>query len=153
MARDGGRPVGVLLLNEDREQDGWDVSYVGVVPEARRRGCGRAGVSVGARFAQVIPGRNVISKREEFMNAADIREQMQVFGSCGGLVGRVDRVEGRSIKLAKDAPEARGEHRWIPLDWVESLGESVRLSKPRLDVQKQWQAHPVREGEYLPEEK
>jgi ribosomal protein S18 acetylase RimI-like enzyme len=37
----GDRPVGVLLLTAMPEWDAWDVSYVGVVPEARRRGWGR----------------------------------------------------------------------------------------------------------------
>jgi len=34
------QPVGVLLLTRIPEWDGWDVSYVGIVPEARRQGCG-----------------------------------------------------------------------------------------------------------------
>lgn len=34
------QPVGVLLLTDIPEWQGWDVSYVGVVPEARRRGIG-----------------------------------------------------------------------------------------------------------------
>ncbi len=37
----GGQPVGVLLLTDIPEWLGWDVSYLGVVPEARRRGIGR----------------------------------------------------------------------------------------------------------------
>ncbi len=37
----GRRPAGVLLLTMVSASDGWDVSYVGVVPEARRRGVGR----------------------------------------------------------------------------------------------------------------
>ncbi|MFN4258736.1 MAG: GNAT family N-acetyltransferase [Gemmataceae bacterium] len=35
------RPVGVLILTEMPEWRSWDVSYVGVVPEARGRGVGR----------------------------------------------------------------------------------------------------------------
>lgn len=35
------RPVGVLLLTELLDGQGWDVSYIGVVPAARRRGVGR----------------------------------------------------------------------------------------------------------------
>jgi ribosomal protein S18 acetylase RimI-like enzyme len=42
LALDHERPVGVLLLTELPDLDGWDVSYVGVVPEARGRGFGRA---------------------------------------------------------------------------------------------------------------
>jgi mycothiol synthase len=41
LARAAGRPAGVLLLTEIPEWHGWDVSYLGVVPEARRRGIGR----------------------------------------------------------------------------------------------------------------
>src|SRR5262249_25630000 len=38
---DGELPVGVILLAAMPEIDAWDVSYVGVVPEARRQGLGR----------------------------------------------------------------------------------------------------------------
>ncbi len=83
------------------------------------------------------------------MNPADIREHMEVVGSDGQRVGAVDRVEGRSIKLTKDAPEARGEHRYIPLAWVDSVdGKAVRLNKPSAGVRQEWQAHPAQEGEY-----
>ena len=34
----GSRPAGVLLMTEIPEIGDWDVSYLGVVPEARRRG-------------------------------------------------------------------------------------------------------------------
>jgi ribosomal protein S18 acetylase RimI-like enzyme len=36
-----GEPVGVLLMAEMPDTESWDVAYVGVVPEARRRGLGR----------------------------------------------------------------------------------------------------------------
>jgi ribosomal protein S18 acetylase RimI-like enzyme len=42
LALDEDQPVGVLLLAEVPESRGWDLSYLGVVPEARRRGFGRA---------------------------------------------------------------------------------------------------------------
>ena len=41
LAQEGGRPVGVVLLTELVGPEGWELSYVGVVPEARRRGVGR----------------------------------------------------------------------------------------------------------------
>jgi hypothetical protein len=81
----------------------------------------------------------------------NIKEHMAVVDPSGAPVGKVDRVEGLSIKLTKDSPSARGEHRYIPLAWVESVDSSVHLNKLARDVQEQWQAHPVREGEY-PEE-
>ena len=41
LARADGEPVGVLLLTEAAEAGEWELSYVGVVPAARRRGIGR----------------------------------------------------------------------------------------------------------------
>jgi GNAT superfamily N-acetyltransferase len=40
--RTEGRDVGVLILAEHPERDTWEVAYLGVVPEARGRGIGRA---------------------------------------------------------------------------------------------------------------
>src|SRR5262249_11345602 len=37
----GAEPIGVLLLADVPELGGWDLSYLGIVPEARRRGAGR----------------------------------------------------------------------------------------------------------------
>jgi len=88
------------------------------------------------------------------VDTKNIREHMEVLGSDGGHVGAVDAVEGRSIKLTRrDSPAARGEHRYIPLDWVESVGQSIKLNKLTADAQQEWQAHPVKEGEYPPDEK
>lgn len=36
-----GEPVGLLLVNDSPEGEGWEIAYVGVVPEFRRRGFGR----------------------------------------------------------------------------------------------------------------
>jgi mycothiol synthase len=51
LARQGGRPVGVLILSEVVEWGSWDVAYVGVVPEARGRGVGRALLARAIRAA------------------------------------------------------------------------------------------------------
>jgi ribosomal protein S18 acetylase RimI-like enzyme len=42
LAWQAGHAVGVLLVAEMSEWQGWDISYVGVIPEARGRGIGRA---------------------------------------------------------------------------------------------------------------
>jgi ribosomal protein S18 acetylase RimI-like enzyme len=42
LARQHGEPVGVLVLIEMPESGDWEIAYMGVVPEARRRGLGRA---------------------------------------------------------------------------------------------------------------
>ena len=50
-------------------------------------------------------------------STADIREHMEVYGSCGNFLGKVDHVEGDQIKLTKnDSPD--GQHHLIPLTWV-----------------------------------
>ena len=41
LALDGEQPVGVLLANESPEWESWEIAYIGVVPEVRRRGFGR----------------------------------------------------------------------------------------------------------------
>jgi ribosomal protein S18 acetylase RimI-like enzyme len=41
LARRHGKPVGVVLAARISEWEGWDLSYVGVVPEARGQGFGR----------------------------------------------------------------------------------------------------------------
>jgi ribosomal protein S18 acetylase RimI-like enzyme len=41
LARAGGEAAGVLLVAEMPETGDWEVAYVGVVPQARRRGVGR----------------------------------------------------------------------------------------------------------------
>ena len=87
------------------------------------------------------------------LDTSKVKEHMEVIGSCGNRVGVVDRVEGISIKLTKDGPEARGSHHYIPLDWVKRVDQHVHLSKPCADAQMEWQGHPVEAGEYIPEGK
>ncbi len=50
--RSDGAEVGVLLLAEHRDRDLWEVAYLGVVPEARGRGMGRAILHDGLRMAR-----------------------------------------------------------------------------------------------------
>lgn len=77
------------------------------------------------------------------MNMHNIREHMPVIGSCGRRIGMVDRVEGSWIKLTRSAPAAHAEHRYLPLDWVESVQENVRLTKTADEAEEQWQEAPL----------
>jgi hypothetical protein len=71
-------------------------------------------------------------------STADIREHMDVFASCGTKVGRVDHVEGNSIKLTRnDSPD--GQHHLIPLSWVAKVHDHVHLDRDHKAVQSQWQ--------------
>jgi hypothetical protein len=72
----------------------------------------------------------------------DIREHMDVIGSCGTRLGAVDRIEGNSIKLAKNDPKANGQHHWIPTDWVDHVDEHVHLNKDCGEAMRDWQTSP-----------
>lgn len=70
--------------------------------------------------------------------AANIREHMDVFASCGTKVGKVDHVMGDKIKLTKnDSPD--GQHHMIPTSWVVKVDDHVHLNKDHKQVQSQWQ--------------
>lgn len=74
------------------------------------------------------------------INPSEIRERMEVVGSDGQPVGKVDKVEGNRIKLTKSDPAAQGQHHYIPLDLVSSVeGNSVRLRQTAQDAKRQWQ--------------
>ena len=62
------------------------------------------------------------------MQTKQIREHMEVVGADEEHVGTVDSVDGRQIKLTKSDPVTRGEHHFIPLAWVDTVDEKVRLS-------------------------
>ena len=65
---------------------------------------------------------------------------MEVFGADGEHVGTVDHMEGTDkIKLTKNDPKAHGHHHLIPLDWVFSVDQHVRLSKSSGEVMRSWE--------------
>lgn len=69
---------------------------------------------------------------------SDIREHMDVYGSCGTKVGRVDHVEGNMIRLTKsDSPD--GRHHMIPTSWVAKVHDHVHLDRDHKAVHDQWQ--------------
>jgi hypothetical protein len=71
-------------------------------------------------------------------STADIREHMDVIGSCGNKLGRVDHVEGSHIKLTKnDSPD--GMHHLIPMSWVTKVDKSVHLNKSCGEAAREWQ--------------
>jgi hypothetical protein len=74
------------------------------------------------------------------IDASRIREHMEVFGSDGEHVGTVDHLEGANkIKLTKNDPAAHGHHHLIPLAWVHSVDQHVRLSKSSREVMSGWE--------------
>jgi hypothetical protein len=75
------------------------------------------------------------------MNTENIREHMKVIGSDRQPVGTVDHVDGSRIKLAKNDPQAGGQHHYIPTDWVDRVdGEQVYLRQKAQEACRQWQS-------------
>ncbi len=63
------------------------------------------------------------------INPAQIREHMEVEGSDGHHVGRVDKVIGDEIELTKLDISAGLKHHLIPLSWVEFIDDdTIRLN-------------------------
>jgi len=63
------------------------------------------------------------------MQASEIREHMEVVGSDGGHVGKVDHVLGDDIELAKLDLGSGLKHHLIPMTWIEMVdGDKVRLN-------------------------
>ena len=72
------------------------------------------------------------------IDSALITEHMEVVGSDGKHVGRVDHVKGGEIELAKLDLQTLGTHRMIPLSWVEYIDDKVHLSMDREEAEDNW---------------
>jgi len=63
------------------------------------------------------------------IDAANIKEHMEVVGSDDKHVGRVDHVLGTDIELAKMDFAGGFKHHLIPVSWVDVVADDkVRLS-------------------------
>lgn len=57
------------------------------------------------------------------VDAGSIHERMEVIGSDGGLVGRVEHVMGKEIELSRlDLAPGIKDHK-IPMSWVDKIKE------------------------------
>jgi hypothetical protein len=72
-------------------------------------------------------------------NVSAIKEQMDVIAWCGKKVGVVDRVEGKTIKLTV-TDGGGGEHRYIPVSWVERVDSQVHLNKNSAEILLGWKS-------------
>jgi hypothetical protein len=75
--------------------------------------------------------------------AGSVRERMEVITSCGCRIGTVDHLEGSTIKLTRNDPQAGGRHHFIPLAWVASVDDKVHLYKNAEDAMREWQPEPA----------
>ena len=65
----------------------------------------------------------------------DIREHMPIVCSNHVQFGTVDRLEGDAIKVTKDH---KGQHHWIPLDWVTYVDDKVHVDRPGARAMREW---------------
>ncbi len=72
-------------------------------------------------------------------SAARIREHMDVIGSCGNRLGRVDHVQGDTIKLTRNG-SSDGMHHFIPTSWVNRVDDHVHLNKTCVQAKQEWQS-------------
>ena len=70
---------------------------------------------------------------------SEIHEHMDVVGSDGGHVGRVDKVMGDEIELTKLDIASGLKHHMIPLSWVEQIDEdTIRLNMTKDAARASW---------------
>jgi hypothetical protein len=73
------------------------------------------------------------------IQATEILEHMDVVGSDGGHVGRVDKVMGDQIELTKLDLASGLKHHLIPMSWVETVeDDTVRLSMTKDAARAAW---------------
>jgi hypothetical protein len=73
------------------------------------------------------------------IDAGSIREHMEVIGSDGEHVGRVDHVLGQEIELARMDLGAGFKHHMIPVSWVDRIeDEKVCLTLTKDEAKSRW---------------
>lgn len=72
------------------------------------------------------------------IEASAIKEHMDVIGSDGGHVGRVDNVVGQEIELTKFDLGAGLKHHMIPLTWIDHIDEHVHLNLTKDAARSSW---------------
>ena len=73
------------------------------------------------------------------IQSSQIREHMDVVGSDGGHVGRVDKVMGDEIELTKFDLSAGLRHHMIPVSWVEMIDDdTLRLNMTKEAAKAAW---------------
>ena len=67
-----------------------------------------------------------------------VTEHIEVVGSDGTHVGKVDKVRGDRIILAKSDANAGGMHHSVPCGWVESVEDKVTLNRTAQSAMDSW---------------
>lgn len=72
------------------------------------------------------------------VDPSQIREHLEVVGSDGEHVGRVDHLIGDRIELARLHLAGGFKHHMIPVSWVHHVGEHVHLNLTRDEARVRW---------------
>lgn len=72
------------------------------------------------------------------METSNIREHMEVVGSDGKHVGRVDHVRDYEIELAKFDLAGLGKHHLIPTSWIDWVDDKVHLNLTTEEAKDRW---------------
>jgi hypothetical protein len=83
------------------------------------------------------------------INVGEIKEHLEVVGSDGGHVGKVDHVLGDQIELAKLDLGGGFKHHLIPLSWVDHVDEKVHLSLTQDEAKTQWVEKHGKPGDHV----
>jgi hypothetical protein len=71
---------------------------------------------------------------------SQIEDHMPVVCSDGSQFATVDHLDaGNTIKLTKDD---RGQHHWMPIEWVTRVDRHVHVDRPSDQAKKDWSATP-----------
>lgn len=68
---------------------------------------------------------------------AGIKPHMSVVASCGKTIGKVDHLDGNSIKLTKDST-GDGMHHFLPTSMVDHVDSHVHLNKNSVEAMAGW---------------
>lgn len=71
-------------------------------------------------------------------DTANIREHQEIVGSDGKHVGTVDHLEGQRIKLTRTDVDAGGQHHYIHVDSIASVGDKVVLNRTSSQAKDEW---------------
>ncbi len=69
---------------------------------------------------------------------SQIKEHMEVVGTDSKHVGIVDHLDGDRMKLTHHDSQAGGEHHFLPITAVMSIGEFVTLNMTASEAESQW---------------
>jgi hypothetical protein len=73
------------------------------------------------------------------IDSTQIREHMEVIGSDGRHVGKVDHCDGAEIELAKFDTASGLKHHYIPLSWVDNVeDDKLRLDRTAEAAKAAW---------------